>query len=726
MAAVRHLWNPFPMNTLPRVGTCAALPQKFRHAAIAAGVIAAYALPATVQAQLALAGVGGADLPLVSGAGGLNYVGALSQVGVGLDRDSHVHGQASRVLTEDELSAWIAQGWLSRGAGGMRLDYNWVAAPEGKPAADSVVRKVFVALDRNRDADRKLTIGFGLEKENWFGNVSYSHGLSDRRWVGPVTIDNTTTTQTGTDAGRPFVDTVVTSTATRIFERAYDHGVGVRAGHYYSGAAVRVSVGADREWGGFSARQNTVSVGAEKFFAGSPHSLGIAYEQFNRSGEFETRGSGSRVQLMYRFSFGGPAKPSGAASWRETHRLVPVPVAAATEPAAEQAQAPLPQAETRKELRIVKTTASMTSDAFFAFNRADLSAAAKGELDRLAETLRTVERAGNIRIAGHSCDIGPDAYNLKLSLRRAIAVRDYLVGRGKFSPDMFVVEGLGKSQPKYPNTAESRARNRRVDLEFVQYQDKTEEVLVPVAPAARAPVAKATGVPPTVQWQAEVIDQEPAWVRRALRNTVPHKQTVDTYRGAEVTRTTSTSRTYLNRSPVAQGDVVTLRSGVATRIPVLANDADPDGNALRIVSVGTPAHGTAVVSGDSIVYTSTAGFFGADAFSYTVDDGAGGQATAQVAVTVQVPNEPPVAQDDLYFVSSIGKKALNVLENDTDPDGDALSIVSFTQPSTGIVTQVGNSLMFESTGPFPRTTFTYTVSDGRGGTSTATVILIDP
>ncbi len=716
------------MNTLPRVGARAALPHKFRHAAIAAGVIAAYAVPVTVQAQMVSAGVVGADVPLVTGAGGLNYVGALSQIGVGVDRDSHIHGQLSRVLTEDALSAWIAQGWLSRGSGGVRLDYNWVAGVAGqdeKPAADSVVRKVFAALDRNQEADRKLTIGFGLEKENWFGSVSYSHGLSDRRWLGPAIVTTETAQQNGTDAGRPYVDTLTTSTSTRIFERAYDHGVGVRAGHFYSDALLRVGMGLDREWGGSSARQNTVSVSAEKFFAGSPHSLAVSYEQFNRSGEFETRGSGSRIQLMYRFSFGGPATAAGA-GWRDRQIVRQVPVAAATEPVTEVAQAPVPKAETRKELRIVKTTASMTSDAFFAFNRADLSAAAKGELDRLAETLRTTERAGNIRIAGHSCDIGPDAYNMKLSLRRAIAVRDYLVARGKLSPDMFVVEGLGKSQPKYPNTAESRARNRRVDLEFVQYQDKTEEVLVPVEPASQPPVAKAASAPAAVQWRTEVIEQEPAWVRRALRNTVPHKQTVDTYRGAEVTRTTTSSRVYPNRSPVAQVDALALRSGVATPINVLANDSDPDGNALRIVSVGQPAHGTAVVSGDAIVYTSTGGFFGVDTFNYTVDDGAGGQASASVTVTVQVPNEAPLAQDDLYFVSSVGMKALNVLENDTDPDGDALSIASFTQPSTGIVTRAGNSLLFESTGPFPRTTFTYTVSDGRGGTSTATVILIDP
>ncbi len=316
------------MNTLPRIGTRAALPHKFRHAAIAAGVIAAYAAPAAVQAQMASAGVVGADVPLVTGAGGPNYVGALSQIGVGLDRDSHVHGQLSRVLTEDAVSAWIAQGWLSRGSGGVRLDYNWVAGVAGqdeKPAADSVVRKVFAALDRNQEADRKLTIGFGLEKENWFGSVSYSHGLSDRRWLGPAVVTTATAQQSGTDAGRPYVDTLTTSTATRIFERAYDHGVGVRAGHFYSDALVRVSLGLDREWGGFSARQNTVSVGAEKFFAGSPHSLAVSYEQFNRSGEFETRGSGSRIQLMYRFSFGGPATAAGA-GWRDSQRLRQVPV----------------------------------------------------------------------------------------------------------------------------------------------------------------------------------------------------------------------------------------------------------------------------------------------------------------------------------------------------------------------------------------------------------------
>jgi outer membrane protein OmpA-like peptidoglycan-associated protein len=711
------------MNTLPNWGAAGALPPRFRRAAISAAVLAACASPFAVQAQTVLtgvAGVGAADIPVTANGGALNFTGASSQVGIGIDRDSHIHGLLSRVLTEDGLSALIAQGWLSRGAGGVRLDYNWIGGQDDQPAVDGTVRKVFAAVDRNRDADRKLTIGFGLERENWFGQVSYSHGLSDRRWAGPTVVVDTTEQQTGTESGRPYVDTVTTSTATRIFERAYDQGVGVRAGHFYADALVRVSAGLDHEWGDFSARQDTVSLGAEKFFAGTPHSLGLSYEQFHKSGEFETQGDGHRLMLMYRFSFGGPTTEK-APGWRETRstRQVAVPATTATEVDGERNW--VATQETRTEQRVVKTTASMTSDAFFEFNRAELSAAAKNELDRIADILRTTERAGAIRIAGHTCDIGPDAYNLKLSLRRATAVRDYLVARGKLPADLFVVEGLGKRQPKYPSTPELRAKNRRVDLEFVQYQDKIEQVQVPVDTPPRVQSA-----PPVVEWKTEVIDHEPAWVRRALRNAVPHKQTVDTYRGAEASRTSHTSRAYLNRNPVAQGDALRVTAGVATAISVLDNDSDPDGNALRVVAVGAPAHGTATLSGNAITYTSAGQFSGVDSFSYTVDDGAGGQAAATVTVTVDPANRAPQARDDEYVVGGVGIQQLEVLQNDFDPDGDTLSIASFTQPGTGVLTRSGNGLLFRSTGKFARTTFTYVASDGRGATSTATVTLIDP
>jgi len=368
----------------------------------------------------------------------------------------------------------------------------------------------------------------------------------------------------------------------------------------------------------------------------------------------------------------------------------------------------------------------MASDAFFEFDKAELTAIARRELDRVADILKTTERAGNIRIAGHTCDIGTEAYNLRLSQRRANAVRGYLAKAG-LPADAFVAEGLGESKPKYPNTRATREKNRRVDVEFVQYRDKQEEVQVPIEVVTPVPLSKRQTVAP-VTWREEVIDQEPAWVRRALRNTVPHKQTVDSYRGAKVTQVASTSRTWVNRAPVAQDDAVTVAQNATATIDVLGNDSDPDGNALAIVSVGAAAHGTVSIAGNALRYTPAVGYVGSDVFTYAVDDGAGGQASAMVRVTVQRANQPPLAHDDSFTVGYSGDWPLNVLANDADPDGDALSFISFTQPSqaVGTVAQDGNRLVFRGAARFMSVTFTYTISDGHGGTSTATVTLIDP
>lgn len=696
----------------------------FRLNIVAASIMIALLAPASLRAQTAIgqaAGAGVTEVPGAAGGASLSYAGSLSQVGIGIDRDSHVSAQGSRVLAEDMVSALIAQGWLGRSAGGLRLDYNWIAERDGKADTDAMVRKLFAAVDRNRDGDSKLTLGAGLEVERWFGSVGLSHGLSGKRMQGDPLLSDSTTTVGGSDNGRPFIDTITTTTATRYFRQAYDYGIGVRAGTWLADARMRLSLGFDREWGDFSSRQNTASLGVEKYFAGSPHSVGLFLEHYGKSGQFETDGHGTRAMLTYRFSFGGSAYASPA-GWRETRTVRRVETPGGSE-TTEARQSAAPVVEMRQETRIVKTTASMTSDAFFAFDKAELTAVARGELDRIARLLGTTERAGNIHIVGHTCDIGSDAYNLKLSLRRANAVKDYLVRAG-LPADAFVVEGMGKRAPKYPNKPETRARNRRVDLEFVQYRDKQETVQVPVEIATPVTTAK-----PAVTWHEEVIDHEPAWVRRALRNTVPHKITVDTYRGAEVSKTTSTSRAWVNRVPVAQDDAATVPRDVAATIDVLGNDSDPDGNALTIVAVGAAAHGAVAIAGNALRYTPAAGYTGSDSFSYTIDDGAGGRATAMVRVTVQRANHAPVANDDRFVVGYAGDWPLDVLANDTDADGDALGIVSFTQPqpaSVGTVTQDGNKFVFHGAASFRVATFTYTINDGHGGTSTATVTLVDP
>lgn len=88
--------------------------------------------------------------------------------------------------------------------------------------------------------------------------------------------------------------------------------------------------------------------------------------------------------------------------------------------------------------------------------------------------------------------------------------------------------------------------------------------------------------------------------------------------------------------PTAVADVAVVNRDGNASVPVLANDSVTHGGRLKLVSATTPAHGTATISGDAIVYTPAAGYIGADSFSYTVKDVGEGAATstAQVAITV--------------------------------------------------------------------------------------------
>ena len=91
-----------------------------------------------------------------------------------------------------------------------------------------------------------------------------------------------------------------------------------------------------------------------------------------------------------------------------------------------------------------------------------------------------------------------------------------------------------------------------------------------------------------------------------------------------------------NTTPVAVNNAYTTQQGVSLTITdLLANDSDADGNTLTIDSVSTPTSGTAtVVNSTTVQYVPAAGFVGVATFNYTITDGHGGVATAQVSVTV--------------------------------------------------------------------------------------------
>ena len=96
----------------------------------------------------------------------------------------------------------------------------------------------------------------------------------------------------------------------------------------------------------------------------------------------------------------------------------------------------------------------------------------------------------------------------------------------------------------------------------------------------------------------------------------------------------------MNDAPVAKEDTRTepVKVGDSATIAVLSNDDDANGDALTLIDVSTPAKGTATIQGGAIVYTPDADAkAGPDTFTYTVRDARGGQATAQVGVTVARP-----------------------------------------------------------------------------------------
>ena len=105
-----------------------------------------------------------------------------------------------------------------------------------------------------------------------------------------------------------------------------------------------------------------------------------------------------------------------------------------------------------------------------------------------------------------------------------------------------------------------------------------------------------------------------------------------------------------NKDPMATADTATTAREVPVTIEVLANDSDPDGDPLDVVSVTQGANGEVALNDDgTVTYTPAAGFDGTDSFTYTIDDDHGGQATGTVTVTV-LPNAGVVVDGTLYIV----------------------------------------------------------------------------
>lgn len=206
------------------------------------------------------------------------------------------------------------------------------------------------------------------------------------------------------------------------------------------------------------------------------------------------------------------------------------------------------------------------------------------------------------------------------------------------------------------------------------------------------------------------------------------KLTTYSYDAAGNRTSVVTTASAANRPPVAVNDAAGLNEGVASlTFDPRVNDSDPDGNPITIVSNSLAQFGTLTRTTTTLTYTPNAGtrrFSAQDSFTYTIQDSVGARASA--VVTIDLINLPPIAATDTISVArNLGGAAPYVFDpraNDSDPGGDAFTIMAVSAPAHGTSfrtpTSVGYTPTALYTGP---DSFTYTIQDTEGATAVGTI-----
>jgi hypothetical protein len=189
-----------------------------------------------------------------------------------------------------------------------------------------------------------------------------------------------------------------------------------------------------------------------------------------------------------------------------------------------------------------------------------------------------------------------------------------------------------------------------------------------------------------------------------------------------------------NQAPQAKDDRFSnLPAGqkvIKTGADLLANDSDPDGDALAVTAAGNAVNGAVALSNGQIIFT-PASNAASGSYGYSISDGKGGIDNATVALVfgVAAPNKNPVAVNDSFSSlplpanQSVVIDASVLLANDSDPDGDALTLTAVGNAVNGTVSLNNGLITFTPSTDVTSGSYGYSISDGKGGSASADVTL---
>jgi len=173
----------------------------------------------------------------------------------------------------------------------------------------------------------------------------------------------------------------------------------------------------------------------------------------------------------------------------------------------------------------------------------------------------------------------------------------------------------------------------------------------------------------------------------------------------------------VNDPPLAVDDQGTVNEGGQVRIAVLANDIDPENDTLTIVDASGPAHGSVEIVGEMLLYGHDDSATTFDSFEYTVDDGNGGTASAQVTIEINPVNAAPIANPGSWQVGC--NSTVTVTLTGSDADGDPLEFTIIDGPEFGTLGAIEQISDAEATVDYTAGSagsddvFVFQVDDGR-------------